>query len=257
MFSYRFLILVSFYLSLLMLAACVTERQVIGEIPKPKDANARADNSAQRAISYMDIEQYETAEKLLKNSLQEVPKHSLSNYIFALLKLRLGEPKKAEKYFKIAVTSDETNSAAAHDYGYYLCQKNKYAQALEMFDLAISNPLFQNKGLSYLRAGECIFNKDQKRAEQYLLASYKEDERLSTSLFRLSELYFLQKNALKARAYYQRYASVQPVSAASLYLAYRVERLAGTKLESDRYRDQLLKKYPGSKEATQVRIKRK
>ena len=257
--NYRFevIIRIFLYFFILLLTACVTESKTIGEEIKIKDANVRADNSAQRAISYMEIDQLKTAELILKKTLKEAPKHSAANYTFALLKLRLKEANKAEKYFRIAVESDPNNSTAAHDYGYYLCQKKNYDKALKMFELAIANPLFINKGRSYLRAGECIFGKDKGLAEKYFLAAYKENNFLSVALYRLAELHFSKNNPFKARAYYERYAAVQPESSHSLYLAYRIEQLSGAKSQADEYKSRLLTKFPGSQEAIKVRKKRK
>ncbi len=246
----RFLILVALFLTL---TACVTERQVVGGSNTKASADSRADNSAKRAVSYMDLKQYKTAEDILKTSLKEMPKNSVVNYTYALLKLKTGETKKANKYFKIAVNSDPTNSRAAHDYGYYLCSQNKVNDGIEMFELAITNPLFKQSALSNLRAGECVFNKDTDKAEQYFLSAYQENPNLSVALFRLAELNFFRKKALSARAYYQRYSAVQGDSAASLYLAYRIEVLAGAKNEALIHRTKLLKKFPGSNEAKQIR----
>jgi len=238
----------------MILSACVTERDVIGETVK-SSASVRAENSSRRAISYMDLEQYETAEEILKKSLKESPKHSVLNYTYALLKLRIGETSKADKYFKASIKADANNSQAAHDYGFYLCSQGRVNAGIEMFELAISNPLFQARALSSLRAGECIFKQNKDKAEQYFLSAYEQNSNISVALFRLSELNFSRQKALSARAYYQRYAAVRPDSAASLYLAYKIEVLAGAKNEALVHRTNLLKKFPGSSEAKLVRKK--
>ncbi len=238
---------------MLILSACVTERQIIGEEPKASNADSRAENSARLAVGYMDLKKYETAENVLKKAIKESPKHSRLNYTYALLKLRLGETDKADKYFSAAIKSNSENSRAAHDYGFYLCSQGKHKEALKMFDLAISNPLFAEKSLSSLRAGECIFNKDNDLAESYFLAAFNYNPNLSTALFRLAELNFAKKKALSARAYYQRYLAVQPATSAALFLAYRIEMLADAKDEALKHRRNLLKKYPGSQEARQLR----
>lgn len=242
---------------LLLLAACVTESNVISGAKSDKTIDDKANNSAQRAISYMELDRFETAETILIDALKETPDHSILNYTFALLKLRLDESKAADKYFQKSVQSNPKHSRAAHDYGYYLCQTKNYEKALEMFDLAISNPLFTNKALSSLRAGECVFTLDKVRSEQYLLSAYNADTRLNVALYRLAELHYSKGTALKARAFYERYAAVSTESAASLYLAYRIEKLSGASKQEALYRTQLLKKYPGSKEASKIREKRK
>lgn len=242
---------------LLILAACVTESNSIAGHATDKTIDDKANNSAQRAISYMELKRYETAENILKEALDETPDHSILNYTFALLKLRLEETRSANKYFEKAVISNPKNSRAAHDYGYYLCQRKNHEKALQMFDLAIANPLFTNKALSNLRAGECVFSLDKDRSEKYLLNAYSADTRLTVALYRLAELHYSKGNALKARAFYERHAATHKETVASLYLAYRIEVLSGSTRQANYYRSQLLKKYPGSKQAIKVREMRK
>lgn len=233
----------------LVLSACVTERLV----PETSDDNQRANNSADRAVSYMNLKQLKTAEDILKSALKESPKHSTLNYTYAILKLRLGEGDKADKLFRNAVNADPKNSRAAHDYGFYLCSQNRKKEGIKMFERAISNPLFKERSLSSLRAGECIFKQDKGAAERYFSTAYQENPNLSIALFRLAELNFTQNKLLKARAYYQRYAAVQKDTSASLYLAYQIEQSSGSQLEASELKRRLLKNFPGSTEAKQVR----
>ena len=239
-----------------MVSACVTEGLVKTEKTQ-QDFDNLADNSAKRAVSYMNLQQYKTAEQILKNSLIDSPNHSVLNYTQAILKLRLNQPKQAEKYFKIALKSDPKNSRAAHDYGFFLCGQNRKDEGVEMFRLAIANPLFRGSSLSQLRAGECIFQQDKDAAERFFLAAYDENKSLTIALFRLAELNYSRRNLLKARAFYQRYASVQKDTAASLYLAYQIEKSSGSQDEALILRKSLLAKFPGSNEAKQIRKKTK
>ena len=238
----------------LILSACVTERDSASIQPN-LDEKKLADNSAERAVSYMNLDQLETAENILGKALKKSPRHSVLNYTKAILKLRLGETKDAEKYFRTAIKSNPNNSRAAHDFGFYLCSQDKRSEGIKMFDLAISNPLFAERSLSQLRAGECIFKQDTNSAERYFLDAYAENNNLSIALFRLAELNFSRNETLKARAFYQRYASAQPETAASLYLAYQIEKSARSEKEALVHRQALLKKFPGSNEAKQVRSK--
>ena len=239
----------------LTVSACVTEKKIIGDKSKVASANDRANNSAERAVSYMNLKQLKTAEDILVEALKDSPRHSMVNYTYALLKLRTGEIKKADKFFRTSVNNDKNNSRAAHDYGFYLCSQKKPKDGIKMFELALSNPLFQQRALSYLRAGECIFKSDIDKAESYFLSAYSENNNLSIALFRLAELNFTRKDNLKARAFYQRYAGVQKDTAASLYLAYQIEDSLNSPKEAAIHRKNLLNKFPGSSEAKQVRKK--
>jgi len=176
---------------LMLLTACVTEQKYTQSAAEKKDS--LADISTNRALSYMRIKQYKTAEEILTKELSRSPNSSKVNYAYALLKLQLKTPELAGKYFARAVKSDPENAAAAHDYGFYLCSNAEIEKGVEMFDLAINNPLFEHKG---------------KKSKH---------------------------------------------NAATLFLGYRIEKLAGAIQEAEKYRTMLLKEHPGSSEASKLR----
>jgi len=244
-------------LTLCLLAACVTENVISENSKNANTPDKLSELSESRALSYMRIEQYKTAENLLSTALKKNPSHSNLNYTYALLKLRLKETAVADKYFEKAINNDPKNSIAAHDYGYYLCSQGKKDKGVAMFDLALSNPLFKQKSKSNLRAGECIFNKDADKAEKYFLNSLEENSQTYSSLYRLAELYFSQNKAFKARAYYQRYISATGDSPAALLLGYKIEKLSNADKEADKLRSRLLNNFPGSIQASKLRTKRK
>jgi len=253
----HFLKLTLLTLIVIVLSGCVTEQKIASSNTSEVKLGLLSDLSSRRALSYMNIQQYKTAEQILDEGLELNPKHSNLNYTYALLKLQLEEPAEADKYFSNAIKFDPKNSIAVHDYGYYLCSKNERKKGIEMFDLAISNPLFTQKSKSYLRAGECMFSENIDKAESYFLNAYSEDNQLSSALFRLAELYYAKNTPLKARAYYQRYNSVQGDNPAGLYLGYKVEKLLKADKVAKEIRYELLTKFPGSPEATRLRNKEK
>lgn len=243
--------------SLYFLTGCVTEQVTSQNKNNANTPDKLSELTANRALSYMRIEQYKTAEDLLSKELKKNPSHSNLNYTYALLKLRLKEMIAAGQYFEKAVKNDPKNSIAAHDYGYYLCSQGQKEKGVTMFDLALSNPLFKQKSKSSLRAGECVFNIDPSKSEKYFLNSLEENKQTYSALYRLAELYFSQGKAFKARAYYQRYISATGDSPAALLLGYKIEKLSKADKEADKLRSRLLNNFPGSAQASQLRTKRK
>ncbi len=241
----------------LLMSACVTETKVTnGRLNSAKpavDNETKADNHTQLAASYMQLEQYIVAEQEVTKALEIDPGNSRANYVAALLSLKLERFTEAEKHFEKAIKKDERNSAAAHDYGVYLCRSGRALESISYFDIAIADPLFINKPISYLRAGECIASSDREKAKQYLLSGLKETPGLTPALYRMAEILYLEKNTLQARAYFERYVAVAGTSPQSLLLGYRIEMQANSTNVADQYRTELLQKYPGSKEASTLR----
>jgi len=213
----------------------------------------RADIHAQLARGYMEKKQYSIAKTELEKGLKVDPNHSDSNYVMALLMLELEQFKETEEFFTRAVRSNANNSAAAHDFGVYLCQTGQEGRSVAYFDIAVSNPFFESPQLSYMRAGECLSRIKDPRAEGYLKKALSVNPKLSPALFRLAKLKYETKSYLSARAYIERFYAITKPQPAALLLGYKIE----LKLRADdvaaKYRLQLLETFPGSLEARSLR----
>lgn len=208
---------------------------------------------AQLARGYLQSKQYATAKEELESALRINPRHSHSNYVMALLMLELKQYSESEMYFANAVRFDRENSSAAHDFGVFLCKINKKHKAIEYFDIAISNPLFNNVELSFMRAGECLSNSNPKRAESYLKRALAINPQLLPALFRLAKLKHEQRQDFLARAYIERYMAITKPQPAALLLAYKIEIKLNAMAVAQEYRRRLLEGFPGSEEAKQMR----
>ena len=71
----RTLKLITFVVACLVISACITEGDVKGGQPA-FDQKKLSDNSAERAVSYIKLNQLETAEDILKQALKKSPRHS-------------------------------------------------------------------------------------------------------------------------------------------------------------------------------------
>ncbi len=245
-------------LTLLMaLAACSRTSTGPDSNRQPSIASASPDKKAvvhmQLARGYMEEKQYATAKIQLERALEISPAHSDSNYVMALLMLKLEQYSSAESHFERAVASDNENSSAAHDFGTFLCQINKPRKAVKYFDIAASNPLFDQAKLSYARAGQCIVRQDSERAEAYLRKALTLDSRLRPALYSLAQLKFNDGNHLSARAYIERYLAITTPKAESLMLAYKIESNLNSPEQANQYRTKLLTSFPGSKQAKELR----
>lgn len=244
-------ILVSF------LAACVST----SDAPKSrKDLDAAKANKAMThtklARGYLQQKQYSTAKASLDRALEIYPQHSDSNYVMALLMNRLEQYEDAEKHYARAVKYDRENSAAAHDFGVFLCQLGKVERAIEYFEIAVSNPLFSRAELSYMRAGECLTKIRDARAEQFLKKALSLNPSLRPALYRLASLKYDQASYMSARAYIERFFAITNPQPAALLLAYKIESNLNAQDVAGEYKRSLLSDFPGSKEAATLRSNR-
>ncbi len=242
---------------LLTISACTTTSSSGVDKKTPSIATASADDKAlvhtQLARGYMQQNQLATAKIELERALAISPGHSDSNYVMALLMMKLDQFDEAETHFSRAVDSDGNNSAAAHDFGTFLCQIRKPVKAVKYFDIAASNPLFSQAKLSYARAGQCIAKSDPQRSEVYLKKALKLDARLRPALYSLAQLKFSQSEHLSARAYIERFLAITDPQPEPLMLAYKIESSLKATDQAMRYRKQILNTFPGSRQASQLR----
>ncbi len=239
--------------------ACTTITEGPSDRRAPGIASASADEKAmvhtQLARGYMQQNQLATAKTELDRALDISPSHSDSNYVMALLMMRLEQYDIAETHFSKAVDSDRNNSAAAHDFGTFLCQTGKLSKSVEYFDIAASNPLFAQAKLSYARAGQCIAPSNPERAEAYLTKALQIDSRLRPALFSLAELKYKSQQLLSARAFIERYLAITDPQPGALMLAYKIESSLKANDQAAQYRKQILTAFPGSRQANELRAK--
>jgi len=223
------------------------------------EARLKADKQAlvhmQLARGYMEKGLLSSAKDSLTRALKVSPKHSDSNYVMALLLVKLQQYPEAEKHFVRAIDSNPENSSAAHDFGTFLCQTGKAEEATKYFDIAVSNPLFKRSELSYMRAGECLASTNSVEAEAYLKKALAINPRLAPALFRLARMKFDDRNYLSSRAYIERLFAITEPQPESLLLAYQIESNLNAPEMATQYRAKLMKGFPSSAQARSIRRK--
>lgn len=237
-----------------ILSGCASNPSAPGiKKAESKPTDERAMLHVQLAKGYMEQNQLATAKKELEKALQLDSRHSDSNYVMGLLMLKLKQNDDAAFYLERAVSSDRSNSAAAHDYGMLLCQTGKEKKSVDYFEIAASNPLFARSELSFMRAGECLARVKDERAERYLRRALSTNPKLRPALYQLAILKRSQGNNLSARAYIERYMAITKPQPQVLLLAYQIESSLRATEVAEKYRKQILRDFPGSEAAEIVR----
>jgi type IV pilus assembly protein PilF len=232
----------------LLLAACVTTSSAPEN--KPWDPDKRADVHAQLAAGYMQRDQLKVAQEELDKALAIDPDSTRANQMMAYLQVRLGNPDKADNYFRRALAAGKDNAQAEHDYGDFLCLQRKYDEAVAHFDKAIRNPLYRGQEISQAYAGGCLLQKpDLARAEEYLRASLARNPKQPRALFYMAELQYRNGKYLSARGYIERLFAVTVEEPISLQLAARIETALNENAKAAEYTKRLRDKFPNSEEA--------
>lgn len=230
-------------LALLVAAAAAPAQE--NQVDKHKAAEA----NAQLALAYIQQGDLTTAREKVEKALEQDPHTATTQLAAAFLYDRLGETKKAESHFDEALKLSRDDPNVMNSYAAFLCLKGDRKRGETMLLQAAASPLNRAPEVAYANAGRCARADGRpKDAETYFrkALSYKADQQ--DALFEMAELEHELGNDLQARAFLERYASTAAISAASLWLAYRIERGLGDREQAAVYAERLKRDYPMSAE---------
>ncbi len=213
------------------------------------DDRRRAIIRLQLAMGYMEREQYETALDEIKRALAADPNYSVTYNMRGLVYIHLGEKALAEESFRRSLSLNPRDGDTQQNLGFLLCEQARYDEARQFFDTALANPTYQNKSKTRVAQAVCEMkagNSDS--AEAMLLAAYEEDTRNPAAANALADLYYNRHDYRKAAMYASQVNMRSTASAASLWLAIKIEHRLGNQSGVTRYVRQLRESFPDSRE---------
>ena len=242
-------------LSLFILAGCVST--TTGPAEKKPSASDAADLNYQLGARYYQNGEYDLARDRLKLSLEINPGNAIAWTTLGLTYEALGNLRLAEDAYDHAVRAEPRNYRVQENYAVFLCQRGRYDEGLTHFDRAIKAPTNDYAERTYTNAAVCLMQKpDYRVAETYLREALGRRSNYPEALFQMSVLFYRTEDFLKARAFIERYLDANAATAESLFLAVKIEEA----LDDDRarldYEEDLLKKFPDSPQAKNIRQSR-
>ena len=239
-------------LPLLLLTACnpATGPSSDQNIRPSHVANDAASANLNLGIEYLRQGKYEDALEKLERAREADPAHPTTYNVLGLLYQQINDPKKAEQYFKKALSLNSNDSSTLNNYGSFLCHQDRLEEAEKTFLKAAANPLYQTPEIAITNAGLCLYNNQKKdRAKEYFQQALQMNPQVPQALIKMSELAIDDFNYLSARAYLQRYQQVSRHTARSLWLGIQIERELGDKDAVSSYALLLKNSFPDSNEA--------
>jgi type IV pilus assembly protein PilF len=227
-----------------ILTACVT----VGGEPPAQNEKASAIN-VQLGIGYMGQNNFEQANQKLLKALRQDPDSATAHYVYAILQDQLLEKEVAGKHYKIAVELDPGDSAAANNYGKYLCLNGREAESEKYFLRALNNPLYRTPEIAYTNAALCSLKTgDKTKAKTYFRKALAAKNNFGSALIEMSTLELDEGKFDAAKLYIDRFHLVDRPTARSLWLAIRVERGINGANNVEELGQQLESEFPNSAE---------
>ncbi len=234
-----------FLIAVLFIASCEST-------PKKSEASQRkaAETNTALGRNYMDQGQYEIALEKLKRAVAHDKTYAPAHTLLGVLYETIGETEQAGREYKLALRYDPTDGDVNNNYGAYLCAAGKGGEAEKYFRAAVEDPFYGTPAIALSNAGSCALQLgDLDKAETFLRQSLDYDSKLPGSLLPMARISYEQGSYLRARAFLQRYEAVGPMNEASLSLGYEIEQKLGDLQAANRYRQELMERYPGSSRA--------
>lgn len=197
----------------------------------------------------------DAAQRNLASALEATPRLPEANNMMGVLLQREGsEPNqiKAEEYFKRAIAEKEDFAQAHNNYGVFLSDRKRYAEAYTQFEIAGSqlgyvdrSSALENLGKTALMLGK------QAEAQQAFSRALQVNKDSTVARIELADIFLKQNRVQVARSLYDEYLRLlgdQPQSSRSLWIGMRIAKAQqdNGRLQSLAERLQLV--YPDSDE---------
>jgi type IV pilus assembly protein PilF len=201
------------------------------------------------ASSYFEQGKTDIALDEIKHTLAIDPSFADAYNLRALVYMRLNDTRQAEEDFRRALGTNPNNSDFLHNYGWLLCQQQRYAEADAQFVRALANPAYGSRAKTVMAQGLCKARAGQRsEAEALLLKAYELDPGSPVTGYNLALLLYQRGDYTRAQFYIRRLNNGEFANAESLWLGIRVERRLKDETAFAQLVEQLRKRYPQSRE---------
>lgn len=240
-----------------LLAACAGGRlpaeppEAIATASDQTDAERRARVRLELASAYFARGQTETALDEVKLSIQAKPDLPEAYNLRGLVYAAMGEDRLAEASFARALQLNPRDGATLHNQAWFLCQRDRHAEAQAQFDAALALPQYRDAPRTLLARGVCYGRNGRwVEAEAALMRAYELEPGNPATGLNLAEVLYRRGDYERARFYIGRVndqaAAANPQT---LWLAMRIERKLGRDADLRVLGNRLRERFPQSPEA--------
>jgi type IV pilus assembly protein PilF len=236
-----------------------SQRQPRAQVPTSQEAagesasRTRAKGHTDLGFEYYAQRQLGTALQEAKIALKDDSSYTPAYNLLALVYMGLGERKSAEDAFQRALQLSPGDPEIANNYGWFLCQNKREAQAFEYFNIALRNPLYPTPVVALANSAECATQiGNYKDAEASLTRALAMNPDSTRVLLAMANVKYQQGQLVEARYFLgELHKNIEP-NAASASLALRIARRTDNREDEARYLSLLRKKFSDSAEYKRV-----
>ena len=222
------------------------------------EVRRRARLRLELAGAYFSRGQLTTALDEVKQAIALDGNMSAAYELRGLIYSGMNEPGLAEESYKRAIQLDARNGSVLHNYAWFLCQRQQYAEADALFARAVELPMSVQTSRTLMARGVCQMQAGQlPEAQVSLKRSYEMEPGNPVTAFNLASLFYRNGDLDRARFYIRRVNNVPELAnAESLWLGIRIERKLGGRATMDELATQLRSRFPKARETTALDLGR-
>ncbi|MBI3716436.1 MAG: type IV pilus biogenesis/stability protein PilW [Betaproteobacteria bacterium] len=240
----------------LWLAACSTTTTMESrpsDQPGRVDAQYKAQIHTDLAAEYYRLGSYKAALDTVQLAIAAVPTYAPAYNMKGLVHMALGQDEQARQAFEQALKVAPKDSESLNNYGGFLCQHGDAKRAMEYFQQALANPLYNTPERALYNAGMCAKKTgDNSAAEDYFRGAVQRQSQFAPPLIELADIEFQRGRGKEAEARLQAYNALVPLPGPeALYLGARIARANNDRTAEASYAQQLRRRFP---EAPQTRL---
>jgi type IV pilus assembly protein PilF len=203
------------------------------------------------ASGYFEQGQTTVALDEIKQALVADPNNADAYSLRGLVYMRLEDAGMAEDSFRRAIAINPRDPNARHNYGWLLCQQNRYGDAAVQFTEALGVPGYTDRAKTLMTQGVCELKAGQRvQAERSLQQAYEIDAGNPVVGFNLASVLAQREEWSRAQFYIRRVNNSASASAETLWLGIKIERKLNNREATAQLGGQLQRRFPQSREAT-------
>ncbi len=238
----------------LAVAGCVTTNKPFSATP---DKNKAHDTHLNLGLTYLQRDNREASRRHFQKALAIKPNSPSALNGLALLYQLTGEITLAEQTFQRSLKSDAGFTEARVNYGRFLYEQKRYAEAYPLFAEGVKDLTFKKRALVLTYLGQTALELGNAvKAKSSFEHAVNLNNRLALPMIELGDLYFSQKEYAKSKQYLDKYNALAGRSARSLWLGIRIERIFGNKDKEASYSLALKNLHPYSQEYLEYKKER-
>lgn len=213
------------------------------------EARKRARIRLELASNYFEAGQTNVALDEIKQSLAADPGFGAAHVLRGLVYMRLNDPVLAEESFRRALQINARDADAMHNYGWLLCNRQRYPESIAMFDGALANPTYGGSAKTFMLKATCLLRMGRSAdAEAAFARAYELDPANPFVAYNLARLEYQRGDLTRSQFVIRRLNNSELANAETLWLGIKIERRLQNTAVVEQLAQQLSRRFPASRE---------